>query len=885
MLSAFGPDEFGQALLRTSSSIIVALDGNGKILIFNEGAEKATGFKAEEVLGKSWFSALIPKDARESLQKAFAHVLSRKKRMAVYENQILTKSGHRILVRWHNTLITDDGGVKMTISIGEDVTERRSAQEALRESEERFRNMYEAGNVGISLVGLDLGFIRANPALCRIVGYSENELRRMSYTDLTPSEDVGRDRGMGMKLGRGEADSYKVEKRYIRKDGRIVWVSINVSTIHDDNGKPKYFVVLTEDITERKKAEMALLSSEKYFSAIFDNAPDVIAHLDRGGTIVRINKVVRERWGYRSDQIIGKNIVELKKIFPPKSIAILLRNLKKRFAGSHVGLYTVEARAANGCQMFIEVRGSLVWQDGDFLGDVVILREVTEKKKSAEQLAESEERFRKIVESSHDLVMLTKTDGRIAYLSPACFKVIGWRPEALVGKKASVVHPEDRIKTREALRRATTGKSGKDFEYRILTQDGKTKWVSHSWSPIMVHKKVQLVASVVSDITERKKSEMEIRDSRRRLSDLVDFLPDATFVTDSRGRITIWNKAMESMSGLSAQRMLGKPVSAVGWHFYGFRRPVAAELLLEPESEIEKGYDSVVRQKDMLIAKGIVPNLRGKGKKGYAWMLAKPLYDSSGNFSGVIESVRDISDLKQAEQGLREEKEKVEELSSLKERFMADITHELKTPLSVIMLNLDMVRRLDTSRNKKDYAQCYDVMLRNSNRIARSLDSIMELSNMESVEVSRSRMRIKRLVHDAVDEFMPITEAKGIGLTYSGPELDVLSDPKLVRIALDHLLSNAVKFTDKGSVLVSWKVSGSDIVISVKDTGRGISKENQRKVFEKFFKEDPNAPGSGIGLNLVSSLMKKIGVKLDFESVKGRGSVFRILIPNRGGRT
>lgn len=843
---------------------------------FNAAAEKAEKVRRSDIIGRK-VTDVFPGVREFGIFEVFKRV-SRTGRAEHFPAKVYKDNR---IAGWRDNFIyrLDSGEV---VAVYSDLTKEKQAEESLVLSESKYAAMFQTSPYAIILTKASDGRImEANRGFEKLSGFSHDELIGKTTLDLNLWFDPDDREAVIRELSKKKS-IYGKELQFRLKSGVIIH-GLYFASIVPIQGEPCILSSI-QDITKMREAEEALLESEKHYAAIFDNAPDVIAHLDNTGRVIRVNHVVKEKWGYSPEVFIGKSVFAQRGIFPPHSLAELARNFRKRIAGHHVPLYTVEARAADGRQMFIEVRGSLIRQDGQVIGDVIILREVTERKKAAEALVESEEKFRKIVESSNELVMLTSPDGTISYLSPACFRVLGWRPQDLIGRRASVAHPEDRPVAKGALSQAIRGKSGSDVQYRIITRDGSTKWVSHSWSPMMLHGKVRMIASVVADITERKKAEMEIRDSRRRLSDLIDFLPDATFAIDSENRISLWNKAMVAMSGLSAKKMLGKHVTEIGRHFYGRERGVGAELLLKPKPEIEGEYDSLMRQDDLLVAKGYVPNLRGIGKEGYAWILAKPLYDSEGNKIGVIESVRDITEQNQYEEALRAEKEKVEELSKVKERFMADMTHELKTPLSVILLNLDMVRKMDPQTQLRELGQSCDLMWRNCMRLSISVEQIMQLTKLESVDIRPERFKMGSIIRTVLEDYAPLARTKGISLDYSGRETEVDGDPHVLSMAVSNLVSNALKFTQKGGVRVMWQEEGPNVVIYVSDSGIGIRVEDKPKVFSKFFKEDHNAPGSGIGLALSSTLIQKMGGRIEFESRRGRGSTFRIIIPKVANR-
>lgn len=160
-------------------------------------------------------------------------------------------------------------------------------------------------------------------------------------------------------------------------------------------------------------------------------------------------------------------------------------------------------------------------------------------------------------------------------------------------------------------------------------------------------------ATIFSDITEQKRAEEALRESESQLAHIIDFLPDATFAIGSDGELIAWNRAVEEMTGASKNEILGKKGFAHAVPFYGYNRPILMDLILMDQNDIESEYDFVLKKGDQLTAEVFVPKLC-KGKGAYLWCIAAPLYDSSGNVVGAIESIRDITESKRAAEALRE---------------------------------------------------------------------------------------------------------------------------------------------------------------------------------------------------------------------------------------
>lgn len=262
-------------------------------------------------------------------------------------------------------------------------------------------------------------------------------------------------------------------------------------------------------LAERKKGEEALRQNEHFLSSMFSSIQDGISILSSDMTIIRVNPVM-EKWYAHAMPLVGKKCYEAyhgRDHHCEKCPTI--ESLKTGKAA-----YEVVPKEGPGG----EITG---WIDlysyplvdivtGQTTGVIEYVRDITERMKAEEALRESQERYRKIVENSNDVIMLTNPDGKIAYLSPACSKVLGYEPGELVGREPWIVQEGDLDRVREAFGNSIKGVSGSNLEYRIETKDSETRWVSHSWTPIMKGDKVQLIVSIIRDISDSKKSEEQL---------------------------------------------------------------------------------------------------------------------------------------------------------------------------------------------------------------------------------------------------------------------------------------------------------------------------------------------------------------------------------------
>ena len=256
--------------LDTAKVIMLSLDISGKIVMMNRRGYEVLGHPEGSLLGKEWFSTCLPERDREEIRAVFGTIMSGDQDLFLFhENPVLKASGEERLIGWHNKVVLDkDGAIKELFSCGQDVTEERRAEEALRESEERFRSIFEEGPLGVAITDRG-GFLSAvNPAFVRMLGYPEEELLGRQHTDLSHSEDLEPTLTLTRRLLAGEIPVFHLETRYLRKDGTHFWGSLSGAPIRDAQGEVLYAIGLLEDISERKSAQDEIRQSRELLRAL-----------------------------------------------------------------------------------------------------------------------------------------------------------------------------------------------------------------------------------------------------------------------------------------------------------------------------------------------------------------------------------------------------------------------------------------------------------------------------------------------------------------------------------------------------------------------------------------------------------------------------------------
>src|SRR5207302_840961 len=285
---------------------------DGKYLGVNKAWEEFFGLSRTSFLGKQVKDLYPQSPAIAQKHLEMDGKLWRRPGGQSYEATVTTRDGRvRDTIYYKATFANGSGDVAGLMGAIIDITGRKQAEAALRESEERFRRTFELAGSGVAHIGMDRRFIRVNRRLCEILGYAEDELLRLTGRQISHPEDLDVINAQRPRLYAGEIDSVRVEKRYVRKDGSIVWVSFTMVVERDAAGEPQYEIAIFDDITARKQAEAALSASEALYRQTFELATAGIAHVDLTGRLMKVNRSLCEILGYSEKELIGRSVKEV----------------------------------------------------------------------------------------------------------------------------------------------------------------------------------------------------------------------------------------------------------------------------------------------------------------------------------------------------------------------------------------------------------------------------------------------------------------------------------------------------------------------------------------------------------------------------------------------
>ena len=441
-----------------------------------------------------------------------------------------------------------------------------------------------------------------------------------------------------------------------------------------------------------------------FHDAIIDFLPDATLVIDREGTVIAWNRAMETLTGVPAASMLGKGKYEYAIPFYGVQKP-MLANLVF-MSGEEIGeRYDSVERIGDTLVVDIFIPGfrpggAFFWAKasplydpaGNVTGAIETIRDITDRKRAEEEMARTTREMAEIIDFLPDATLVIDRDGTVIAWNKAMETLTGVPAAAMLGKgKYEYAIPFYGVQ--KPMLANLVFMSGREIEerYDSVERIGDTLVVdifipgfrpggAFFWakaSPLYDPAgNVTGAIETIRDITDRKRAEEEIVRSRRSLSDIISFLPDATFAIDREGMVITWNHAMEELTGIPAASMMGRGDYAYSLPFYQERRPMLANLILMPETEVESLYTHVLREGDTLVVDTFIPNLLGRSGR-YFWAKASPLYDPDGSITGAIETIRDITERREMEGRLARSHAELQIAADIQRSFMPEVIPQI----------------------------------------------------------------------------------------------------------------------------------------------------------------------------------------------------------------
>ncbi len=540
------------------------------------------------------------------------------------------------------------------IKQSEDKPEKGQNSGPMLEPELDFAQIMNAAGQSLMVTNEKWCFEYVNPAFAQLLARPIEEIIGRSMDDFIISEDLPILAQERSKQVNGTSSTYNL--RIKRPNCDIIYAQATDVPRRLENRFAGSISVIT-DLTKCRVYEDTLKESEIRLRSVINNIFAFVAILTPQGTVLECNSTALEAANLKPEDVIGKPFEECYWWSYSKDIQSQLRSAIDSAAQGKSSRYDVTVRLGEKRFVVIDFMLASVRDD---LGRVKYLVpsaiEITKRKMAVEALRRSEKKYRDLVENANSIILRMDTTGRVTFINEFAQNFFGYAEKEILGKNVvGTIVPEVESTGRDLRKMIEHIGSSPDL-YAVninenVRRSGERVWIAWTNRPIRNRRgNVVEILCIGNDITERKRAEEALKESERRLADIINFLPDATFVIDSSGRVIAWNLAIEAMTGIKAQNILGKSNYEHSIPFYGERRPILIDLVLNPKKEYEKNYDNLEIKDGILVGEAYTPGLDGGG--AYLYGTAAALYDSRGNIIGAIESIRDITKRKSAEEEL-----------------------------------------------------------------------------------------------------------------------------------------------------------------------------------------------------------------------------------------
>ena len=799
----------------------------GKFVLWNNTCERMFGCSKEQAIGKTVYD-FFPKE-----QSDFFHEKDRSSFALGITEDIPEEPidsltlGRRILHTVKVPIFDEHGNPDYLICISDDITADKQSEIALQESEERFRATFEQAAVGISQNRIDGKYMQMNQKYCDIVGYSDAELLSKSFAEVTYPDDLVIDNDNTRRLLSGEIQTFVIEKRYIRKDGQIVWTNLAVSLARDILGEPQYYIGVIQDISDRKIAEQNLQSERLRLQVALEAAEMGTweSNMDTGYWSERTEAI----FGYAPRTFPGDRESFLKLVYADDQERVFNALAHSLTTQSP---YKVEYRInhLHGEIRWVAVNGKVVQdQWGSGLRIIGVALDITERKQAEESIRVSQEKLQKerlrlqiALEAAKMGSWSCNMQKGYLYWSDRSQEIFGFVPGTFPNDRdtfLSMVHPDDYEQVTRAI--ADTFETGAPYqiEYRIKRLDGKVCWIA-VWG--IMHHNVSLdewqLIGVVKDISDRKQSELERDRLLQELSQLNQELGQA-------------NQKLEEYS-------------------------------LTLEYRIEERTAELRSAQEQIIAQEKLASL-GTLTAGVAHELRNPLNFVKNYAEGSIELTHELLEILQPSMEMQDS-----QTTNFIETLIADLQENASTirhhsqRAADIITSMMLHARTDPHQYSTELKQINDLLK----------ESIKLVVYAKWVQDAKFKVDIQADYDN------------DIGLIEVFPSTLLRAFINLIDNAFDATRFKKSEADIKyiPTLIISTKLVVEQVEIRIRDNGCGIDPQIQSKILDPFFTTKPPGSGTGLGLSLTYDIIvKQHQGAIAIDSKLGEFTEFVITIPYR----
>lgn len=628
-----------------------------------------------------------------------------------------------------------------------------------------------------------------------------------------------------------------------------------------------------DDIEVQKKqrdAEQLLRESERRYRALVENATEVIFSLDTGGNFTYISPIIEPLSGYSVREIIGTNFAMY---IVPEDLPGLLASFERTIEGEKEP-YEFRVRCKDGSVRHVTTSSSPVMEQGRPVGLIGVMTDITGRHQMEQALRRSEERYRLHFENVSDVLFSVAPDLTITSMSPSVERVLGYKPEELVGQvfpELDLFAPESRQRAVENTRRVFAGEPATSATFEFITKDGSRRFGEISSAPVYQDGVIVSMISVARDVTEKKLAQDALVDSEEKFRTIFENANDGIVYLDAAGTVIDANGRLEEMFGYARQEVIGKNFQEVPFLDPEILPALVAQFRESLDGRVVGLMELEVKRKD--------------GTPVFIEASTRTVPSSEAGGSRILAVIRDITERKRAEDAAAKARA-LEEIDRLKTALLASVSHEIRTPLTSIKGMAGTLLQRDVKWDEETQREFLTAIDRASDKLTRIVSDLIDLSQLEVgvIRLEKVRTRIFEVVNQVKDELEEAARNHDLAITVSSDLPEMYADEVRIGQVITNLVSNAAAYSEPGTrVSVTAELKRDDIQVSVADQGVGIAEDELGKVFDRFYRLESGASrrrgGSGLGLAICRGIIEAHGGGIWVESQVGHGSTFRFTLP------
>lgn len=734
-----------------------------------------------------------------------------------------------------------------------------------------FHSVFRNSSVAMGITSFEGMKLAVNDAFSQMLGYKEEELLKMSLYDYTHPEDTAINREHINKLISGEHKKLNYQKRYIHKSGKTVWADVSAFILKDHENKPLHIAGIIKDITLHKTLEEERKKSEEQFKNIFLSSGVSMGITSVEGNLLHVNGAFCKAMGYSENELTKMNIWEL--IHPEDRVMDELE-FQKMIMG--------EKSSINFQKRYVNKSGNIHWADIS-LGLLknsydstpslaFVAQDITEQKKYEEKLIRREAQYRKFFEEDLAGDFISTKEGKILMCNNAFAKILGYNSsEELINRNANEFYYDD--SQRESFINQLTAKGKlQQHEVTLKRVDGRKAIVLENVVGVFNSKKeLKEIIGYAFDITDKKEADKRIQ----LLSSAVEQSPVSIVITDLLGNIQYVNQKFVDLTGYTIEEVFGKKSNIL-------------KTGHTSKEEYEQLWKTILSGNHWY---GEFLNKKKNGELYWESAMIIPIKNESGMPAHFVGIKEDITERKKIIGELVQAKENAEHSDKLKSEFLAQMSHEVRTPINIVLSYTSFVSdELNwKSQLTPDIENAFESINNACQRIIRTMELIINMSEVQARTYKNNPQSVDiytDVIEHLYHHYNAEVKSKNLQMVIlkNTDETKINVDPYSFEQIFSNLLENAIKFTQKGGITITVdRNEKSKLCVNIEDTGIGISDNYLEKIFTPFTQEEQgytrSFDGNGLGLALTKKLCDLNGIEIKIQSKKKYGTNVTLIFP------